>query len=296
VAGEAIACVTESGERSKCAMKNDALFYEFFSSDPALVFALLGEPSVSGYCFDAVEMKEAAFRMDGLLLPPANRPDLPIIVAEVQFQEEETLYSGAFCEVLQYVHRHPEVQQWRLLFVFGSRGLEPERTKPFEPLLNSSWVRQIYLDELGDLDAIAPGLGLLKLTLATREQLPEQARQVLARADRDPELSAEVIIGLVLRLMGQRFTALSLREIEQMLRITEADMQTQLFKDIKALGQLEGELSMVLRLLEHRLGTLPAEARSRVESLDLEHLEALGIALLDFGAIADLETWLDEHF
>jgi Domain of unknown function (DUF4351)/PD-(D/E)XK nuclease family transposase len=50
--------------------------------------------------------------------------------------------------------------------------------------------------------------------------------------------------------------------------------------------------SLVLRLLDRRVGALPTEMRSQVEALSLEQLEALGEALLDFGAIADLEAWL----
>ncbi|MDZ8053298.1 MAG: Rpn family recombination-promoting nuclease/putative transposase [Aulosira sp. ZfuVER01] len=52
----------------------------------------------------------------------------------------------------------------------------------------------------------------------------------------------------------------------------------------------EGQL-LVLRQLIRRVGELPQDVRSRVESLTLEQLENLGEALLDFQAIADLETW-----
>lgn len=57
-------------------------------------------------------------------------------------------------------------------------------------------------------------------------------------------------------------------------------------------GRQEGERLLILRLLVRRVGVLPAEVQSRVESLPLEQLEALGEALLDFTSIADLEAWL----
>jgi Domain of unknown function (DUF4351) len=53
--------------------------------------------------------------------------------------------------------------------------------------------------------------------------------------------------------------------------------------------------SLILRLLTRRVGTLSTEIRSRVEALPLPQLELLGEALLDFVAIADLETWLHHH-
>jgi Domain of unknown function (DUF4351) len=41
-----------------------------------------------------------------------------------------------------------------------------------------------------------------------------------------------------------------------------------------------------------RLGALPEAPRSHIQHLSLTQLEALGEALLDFRAIADLEAWL----
>ncbi|MFN6559700.1 MAG: Rpn family recombination-promoting nuclease/putative transposase [Nostoc sp. ChiSLP01] len=56
-------------------------------------------------------------------------------------------------------------------------------------------------------------------------------------------------------------------------------------------GRQEGERSLILRLLNRRVGELPQQLLERIETLDLEQLENLGEALLDFQAIADLETW-----
>ncbi len=57
-------------------------------------------------------------------------------------------------------------------------------------------------------------------------------------------------------------------------------------------GIEQGERSLILRQLTRRLGELPEATRSRLEHLSLTQLEALGEALLDFRAIADLDTWL----
>ncbi|AUT03125.1 hypothetical protein CLI64_23445 [Nostoc sp. CENA543] len=60
-------------------------------------------------------------------------------------------------------------------------------------------------------------------------------------------------------------------------------------------GKQEGEQALVLRLLQKRVGDLPAEVREQIQSLSLEQLETLGEALLDFSAIADLFNWLDAN-
>ncbi len=57
-------------------------------------------------------------------------------------------------------------------------------------------------------------------------------------------------------------------------------------------GIEQGERSLILRQLTRRLGELPEATRSHLEHLSLNQLEALGEALLDFRAIADLDAWL----
>jgi predicted transposase YdaD len=55
---------------------------------------------------------------------------------------------------------------------------------------------------------------------------------------------------------------------------------------------LQRERSLILRQLTRRVGGLPPDIRSQVESLPLEQLEALGEALLDFSQPSDLVDWL----
>jgi predicted transposase YdaD len=60
-------------------------------------------------------------------------------------------------------------------------------------------------------------------------------------------------------------------------------------------GRIEGERSLVLRLLARRVGTLPAKIEVQVQELTLPQLEALGEALLDFASAEDLRVWLQQN-
>jgi predicted transposase YdaD len=64
-------------------------------------------------------------------------------------------------------------------------------------------------------------------------------------------------------------------------------------------GEAEGRrveaAAMTLRQLNHRCGPLTAATTTRIQALPLEQLEALGLALLDFSAAADLAAWLDAN-
>ncbi len=57
----------------------------------------------------------------------------------------------------------------------------------------------------------------------------------------------------------------------------------------------EGELSLLMRLLHRKIGTVPPALMLKIQSLPLNQLEDLGEALLDFNGLADLETWLTQN-
>jgi predicted transposase/invertase (TIGR01784 family) len=60
-------------------------------------------------------------------------------------------------------------------------------------------------------------------------------------------------------------------------------------------GRTEEARSLILRLLVRRVGALPAHVEAQVQSLDLQKLEALGEALLDFAQLRDLTDWLTSN-
>ena len=60
-------------------------------------------------------------------------------------------------------------------------------------------------------------------------------------------------------------------------------------------GREEGHRSLVILLLEQRVGQLPDGVRDRLAQLSLTQLEALAIALLNFSTLTELEAWLESH-
>ena len=55
----------------------------------------------------------------------------------------------------------------------------------------------------------------------------------------------------------------------------------------------EEALSLVLRQLTCKLGEIPQGLQGQIEELSLTQLENLGEALLDFGKMGDLVSWLE---
>ena len=67
-------------------MNTDTPFYRLFQERPATVFELAGlpVPENPAYRLHAEEVKQTAFRLDGVLQPEPGRDDLPLIFVETQ--------------------------------------------------------------------------------------------------------------------------------------------------------------------------------------------------------------------
>jgi predicted transposase YdaD len=75
--------------------------------------------------------------------------------------------------------------------------------------------------------------------------------------------------------------------------------QTRFYREVKQEGHREGReeeaRSLILRQLSRRFGEIPPQAQTQIEQLNLEQMESLAEALLDFSAIADLWSWLKQQ-
>ena len=106
-------------------MRRDTIFYQLFRQSPTLLFELLAQPPerADEYIFDAVEVKETSFRIDGVFFPPSARGI--IYFCEVQFQLDELLYERMNSEIGIYTYRNRErFSDWRAVVIYPSRKVE----------------------------------------------------------------------------------------------------------------------------------------------------------------------------
>ncbi|BDI15911.1 hypothetical protein ANSO36C_17130 [Nostoc cf. commune SO-36] len=272
-------------------MRRDTIFYKLFKQFPGLLFELVDEPppEAENYQFESVEVKETAFRIDGVFLPPDNAVSKTVFFAEVQFQKDEDLYHRFFSELFLFLYRNSiRYDDWFGVIIFASRSLEPSNSTIHRALLESGQVRRVYLDELGDLREQPLGLGLMLLTNVTSEtEAVEGARFLLEQARQQSE---QAIIDLITTIIVYKFSTLSREEIAEMLGLNLEEPRAIL--EAKEEGREEGERTIILRLLNRRVGNIPDALLSQIQGLSVEQLEALGDALLDFSTLADLEGWL----
>ncbi len=138
--------------------------------------------------------------------------------------------------------------------------------------------------------------GLLPLAnLGKTPNRPEILRQVAAKIDNiegrteksNLAAATAILAGLVLS-----------KEIIGSLLREEIMRESVIYQDIresgKAQGRREEAVSLILRLLNRRLGEISSTLSQQIRELSLEQLETLGEALLDFTSLTDLTTWLLE--
>ncbi len=275
-------------------MKRDTIFYQIFQQSPALLFDLLPAPPLnpSGYTFNSVEVKETSFRIDGVLIPPD--PSGTVFFVEIQMQEDKSLYERMFCEIGIYTYRHRELfADWQAVVIYPRRSIEQSRTLVPPELFASGRIGRVYLDELGEIAQLPPGLGLMVLTTLEGDEAIAQARGMIARSRRSEEENA--IIDMVSTIMVYKFKTLSRDEVDVMLGIELQELkQTRVYQEAREEGCEEGQRNLILMLLNHKFGELSAQNQERVELLDFARLQSLGKALLDFTNLTDLENWFQQ--
>ena len=111
-------------------MKTDSIFYRLFQTFPESFFDLLNLPpeTVNHYQFSSVEVKQLAFRLDGVFLPD-NLND-PIYFVEVQFQKDERFYSRFFSEIFLYFHQSESNNNWQGVIIYPYPEIENTISSP----------------------------------------------------------------------------------------------------------------------------------------------------------------------
>jgi predicted transposase/invertase (TIGR01784 family) len=286
-------------------MKRDHIFFKIFQQNPSLLFEFVDNkpPEANNYRFESVTLKETEFRIDGVFLPPDNATTKIAYFAEFQFQKDERLYFRVFTELMMYMDKNDKsdtpYDDWGCILIYGSRSLEPSKSRIHRAMLASEQTRIIYLNELGDLREQSLGLGLMMLTIIPEQNAIESAKFLMekAKTESTPKLSEKAIIDLVATIIVYKFSTLDREEIEQMLGISLEE--SRVYKDAKVEGREEGivlgERKLVIRQLNRKLGKLSKALLAKVETLSLEQLEELSEALLGFSTVANLEQWLNSR-
>lgn len=256
------------------------------------------------YAFRSVELKQVAFRIDGVFLPQPEAPEPTVWFVEVQFQDDPEFYHRFFAEIFLFLRQYPQTVDWQAVVLFAKRSTEPSQSHLFRSLLDCPQVQRVYFEDLQRISTDSLGVGLMQLIAAKSQTAGSQAQRLvdLARSQVLAPLEIQEIIEMVETIMVYKFPYLSREEVERMFSLGEL-RQTKVYQEALQEGRLEGRLegrreegiSLVLRLLNRRFGTIESGVEKRIRGLLITQIESLSEALLDFSELADLVGWLDRE-
>ena len=256
-------------------MKTDTIFYRLFQSFPSIFFELINQPpeTANTYQFSSVEVKQLAFRIDGVFLPKSN-PSSPIYFVEVQFQPDKKLYSRLLTEIFLYLDKTELTNNWRGVVVYPSRSIDVGETDRYIELLTSGRVTRIYLDELDSATSRSIAIGTVKLVVEPESSAVTKAKELinLAKQQIASEITQREFLELIETIIVYKFPQKSREEIEKMFGFSELK-QTKVYQEAKQEGKVEGRLE---GKLEGKLEAVPlmfnlgATVEQIAESLDLD--------------------------
>ncbi|MCY7331082.1 MAG: DUF2887 domain-containing protein [Pseudanabaena sp. CAN_BIN31] len=298
-------------------MRTDTIFFQLFQTFDNLLFELVGLPpeASEGYHFTSVEIKEKAFRFDGIFIPEALEKNIWFV--EVQFQKRAEFYWEFIGEIFLYLSQYKPHHDWQAVAIFAKRSIEPELPKQFRELFASDSLRdascrivRIYLNELPQDESL--NLGIVRLIVA-----PERDAIALAQglADRVGLGDRKKVIEFIDMVLVYKFPQMSREEVEAMFTLGDLK-QTRVYQEAlqegerrgekigelrgKQIGEQSGQIlglkqglkQAAVRLLTRKFGKVAQKLVKRLDKLSAEQLEDLAEAVFDFEKVADLDLWL----
>jgi predicted transposase/invertase (TIGR01784 family) len=286
-------------------MKTDTLFYQLFQSFHTLLFELIDHPiaEAEGYKFSSVEIKEKAFRFDGIFMPETI--DKPIFLVEVQFQSKDDFYSEFLAEIFLYLNQYRPIQDWQAIAIFAKHNSEPTPDKFCQELIASGRITRIYLEDLRE-ETNSLGISIIQLILATEKKAPTMARKLAQKVEQETNTELrDNVVEFIEAVLVYKFPKLSRQEVESM--FTHSDLKkTRVYQEAMLEGKQEGlqigkqeglqrQAAMLVRMLTRKFGKISPSIKSKISKLSVAQLENLAEVIFDLQTTADLSAWLKEH-
>jgi predicted transposase/invertase (TIGR01784 family) len=307
-------------------MRTDTLFYQVFQTFNTLLFELIGLPpsTADGYEFASVEVKEKAFRFDGIFLPPKDDPNKFIWFVEVQFQNKPEFYLDFISEIFLYLSQYKPPQNWRAVAVFAKRSLVPSQIDHFHELLHSDRILNVYLDELAaQVDDSSIALMVVKLIVAKEKEAIAIAKQLAEnfsdrRSNFESSVDQDKMIELVEAILVYKLPQISREEIQAM--FTREDLiKTRFYKDAFSDGEQvglqqgeqfglqrgeqrgeqrglqQGKTALILRMLTKKFGSVTKTQQQQIQKLAIAKLDDLADQIFDFENLEAVTVWLNSQ-
>jgi predicted transposase/invertase (TIGR01784 family) len=240
-------------------LKTDSIFYEIFQRAPSAFFELIGEnaPRTATYAFTSQEVKQTAFRLDGIFMPPPRLRQLPIFFVETQaYKEKRNFYYRFFTEIYLYLNDYEPTNDWQAIAIFTARRFDQTLPRHYQEYADSGRLRRIYLDELPpETSDRSLGLGLLTLLGTKQKEAPAKGRALIARTRQEmTDLTAQRnFIELINTVFVYKFPELDSRRVGEMLGLGDLK-QTRVYQEAEQAGEEKKQAEMLEKMVPKLLG------------------------------------------
>ncbi|WP_066376397.1 MULTISPECIES: Rpn family recombination-promoting nuclease/putative transposase [unclassified Anabaena] len=245
-------------------MRTDSIFYRIFQEFPDIFFELIGNsPDMANiYQFSSIEIKQTAFRIDGVFVPTVEI-EQPIYFVEVQFQPDERLYSRLFAEVCLYLRQNQPVNDWGAVILYPSRSIDIGDIKHYREFFVSERVRRIYLDELSKITSLPIGIATVRLIVASEDTAIIEARELIERTklEINSTIKQQQLLQLIETILLYKLPTITKEEMEEMFGTSDLK-QTRFYQEVFQEGREEGV----------RLGKLKAISPMLAAGLTIEQI------------------------
>jgi predicted transposase/invertase (TIGR01784 family) len=217
-------------------MKTDSLFFRIFKTFPSAFFDLIGEtdPRTVTYTFTSQEVKQTAFRIDGIFMPPPRLRQRPIYFVEAQaYREADNFYYRFFGEIHLYLRDYQPAHPWQAVVIFTEKRFDPGLPACYSEYENSPRLQCIYLNRLPQhLGARSLGVELLQLLGTNQQQAPAKGRALIARTRQEltDATTQQNLIELIDTIFVYKFPDLNFQEIGEMLGLGDLK-QTRAYRE-----------------------------------------------------------------
>ena len=207
---------------------------------------------------------------------------------------DSEFYGRLFSEIALYLYRQKPARSWLAMVIYPSRAIEKPASIAFEPFTQLPQLHRIYLDDYQNLTTLTPSQTLLTLIGCHNQQTIEIAQKLVKQRT----IQGIDILNFVETVLVYKLPHLTREEIKSMLGLDTELKQTRFYQEIaqeeRQEGRKEESIALLTRLLRRKFGLQPTveTALQQLPKIELEKLEDLAVALLDFTDIKDLEDWL----
>ena len=232
-------------------MKTDTIFYRLFQSFPSFFFELINHNSeeASNYDFSSVEVKQLAFRIDGVFFPKTET-DL-IYFLEVQFQKDINFYARFFSEIVLYLSKNSLQSDWKGVIIYPNRQLDSSNTQHYQELLNSQRIQRIYINELETSDTKSLGIAIIGLIVSKETEAVETAKPIIQKVRQEMinQQQQRELLELLETILIYKLPKINRQELEAMFSLSDLK-ETKIYQEALEEGRQVSKIESIPRMIK----------------------------------------------